>query len=180
MENDPLDIEFISARYARARNRFKPRHITTLLIAEGPPNNLDRYFYFEDVKTHDSLFLETMGVLYPEQKKRYLARGRDAMLKEELLETFMEDGYWLLDVAEIPCSLLDGDLENRIPSLLERLAEVIDKRTPVILIKANVYDICYAPLLSSGYNVINERIAFPGSGEQGVFRIKFSKAVASC
>jgi hypothetical protein len=179
MENDPLDIEFIRARYAKARNRFKPRQITTLLIVEGPPNNLDRHFYFEDVKTHDSLFLEIMGVLYPEQKKRYLASGRDTVLKEELLETFQEDGYWLLSIAEVPCSLLDVALEDCIPSLLERLTTEIDKRTPIILIKANVYDICYTTLLSLGFNVINERIPFPGSGQQRVFRTKFSKAIAS-
>src|ERR1700710_2398777 len=119
MENDPLDIQFISARYAKARNKFKPRQITTLMIAEGPPNNLDRYFYFEDVKTHDSLFLEIMGVLYPEQKKRYLASGRDVMLKEALLENFQEDGYWLLDLAEVPCGLLDIDIESCIPTLIE-------------------------------------------------------------
>src|ERR1700710_1030715 len=130
MENDPLDIQFIRARYAKARNKFKPRQITTLLIAEGPPNNLDRYFYFEDVKTQDSLFLEIMGVLYPDQKKRYLASGRDALLKEELLENFKEDGYWLMDLAEVPCSLFHTDLENCIPSLIERLTNTIDKRTP--------------------------------------------------
>lgn len=176
MENDFLDIQFIKARYAKARNRFKPRQITTLLIAEGPPNNLDRYFYFEDVKTQDSLFLEIMGILYPEQKKRYLASGRDAMLKEALLETFQEDGYWLLDLAEIPCSLLDNALESCIPSLLERLIKIgIDKHTPIILIKANMYDICYSPLSLLGYNVQNERIPFPGSGQQRVFRTKFSK-----
>lgn len=180
MENDPLDIQFVRARYAKARNRFKPRQVTTLLITEGPPNNLDRYFYFEDVRTHDSLFLEIMGVLYPEQKKRYLASGRDAMLKEALLENFQEDGYWLLDLAEIPCSLVDVELGSCIPSLLERLTKnEIDKRTPIILIKANMYDMCYAPLLKLGYNVQNERIPFPGSGQQRVFRTKFSKLIVS-
>ena len=91
MEND-ADIRFIRNRYAKARNKYKPRQVNVLLIAEGPPNNLDRYFYFEEVKTHDSLFLEIMGILYPEQKKRYLASRRDSLLKEDLLEAFKEDG----------------------------------------------------------------------------------------
>jgi hypothetical protein len=179
MENSHLDIQFIKARYAKARNRFKPRQIRMVFIVEGPPDSLDRYFYFEDVKKHDSLFLEIMGVLYPEQKKQYLTSRRDTLLKEELLETFKEDGYFLLDLSEVPCSLLEEPLENNIPSLLERLKNQIVKHTPIILIKANIYDICYFPLVSNGYNVRNERIPFPGSGQQGVFREKFSRAVAS-
>jgi hypothetical protein len=150
-----------------------------VFIVEGPPDSLDRYFYFEDVRKHDSLFLEMMGVLYPEQKKRYLASGRDPILKEELLEAFKEDGYWLLDLSEIPCTLIEGSIEDNIPSLLERLERQIDRQTPVILIKSNIYDMLYALLLQKGYHVCNERIPFPGSGQQGVFREKFSRAVAS-
>lgn len=178
MANSSLDIQFIRNRYAKARNRFKPRQVTMVLIVEGPPDSLDRHFYFEDVKKHDSLFLEIMGVLYPEQKKRYLAAGRDTMLKEDLLEAFKEDGYWLLDLSEIPCNLLEESLKNCLPSLLERLKSQVDKRTPIILIKANVYDLCYAPLVADGYTVYKERIPFPGSGQQRVFREKFKQALA--
>ena len=177
MQNSPLDIQFIKNRYAKARNRFKPRQIRMVFIVEGPPDNLDRYFYFEDVKKHDSLFLEIMGVLYPEQKKQYLASRRDTLLKEELLERFQEDGYWLIGLSEVPCSLLEDPIENCIPSLLERLANQIDKNTPIILIKANVYDMCYFLLTENGYNVYSERIPYPGRGQQGVFREKFGRAI---
>lgn len=179
MDNSFPDIQYLKAHYAKARNRYKPRQISMVLIVEGPPDSLDRYFYFEDVKKHDSLFLEIMGVLYPEQKKRYLASGRDSILKEELLESFMEDGYWLIDLSEVPCSLVDVPLEDYVPSLVERLENQIDKQTPIILIKANIYDLLYTLLVEKGYNVCNERIPFPGSGQQGVFREKFSRAVAS-
>lgn len=177
MENSHLDIEFIKARYAKARNRFKPRNIKMVFIGEGPPDNLDRYFYFVDVKKHDSLFLEVMGVLYPEQKKQYLASRRNTFLKEELLENFQEDGYWFISLSEVPCSLTDEHLENYLPSLLDRLKNQIDKHTPIILIKANVYDICYASLVANGYNVYNDRIPYPGSGQQGVFREKFGRGI---
>ncbi len=150
-----------------------------LLIAEAPPDSLDRYFYFEDVRKHDSLFLETMGVLYPELKQRYLASGRDKTMKIELLENFKEDGYWLMDLSEVPCSLLNDSLVSFVPSLLERLEKFVGKETPIILIKSSIYDICYLPLISNGYNVNQERIPFPGSGQQRVFREKFRKAVNS-
>ncbi|RYU96760.1 hypothetical protein EWM59_04285 [Emticicia agri] len=178
MENSSLDIQYIKARYAKARNRYKPRQIRMVFIGEGPPDNLDRYFYFADVKKHDSLFLEIMGVLYPEQKKQYLASRRDTVLKEEILERFQEDGYWIISLSEVPCSLLEEPLESYLPDLLERLEKQIDKNTPIILIKSNIYDICYAPLVANGYQVYNERIPYPGSGQQGVFREKFSRAVA--
>ncbi len=176
MEND---VEFIKNRYAKARNKYKPNSIRVLLIAEAPPNNLDRYFYFEEVKTQDSLFLEIMGVLYPEQKQVYLSSGRDAHLKAGLLETFKEDGYHLIDLSQVPGSLSGASYESCVPPLLEGLNKLIDKKTPVLLIKANVYDICFAPLVTNGYAVYNSRMPFPGSGQQRVFREKFKKAIAA-
>lgn len=179
MENPLSEIQFIKERYAKARNRYKPREIRVLLVAEAPPDNLDRHFYFEDVKKQDSLFLEIMGVLYPDLKKRYLSSGRDTLLKRELLERFQEDGYWLLDLSDVPCSLAEGRLEDRVPMFLERLEKLVDTRTPIILIKANIYDVCYTPLNKKGYAVYNDRIPFPGSGQQRVFREKFTKAIAA-
>lgn len=179
MMSDPSDIEFLKEVYAAARNKYKPSHIKTLLLAEAPPDNLERYFYFEDVKTHDSLFLEIIGVLYPEQKKRYLASGRKTDLKTALLETFKEDGYWLMNLSELPIGLLHRSAAELLPTLLERLKKHIDKKTPIILIKASTYDLCYPLLVSNGYNAINERIPFPGSGQQGIFRKKFKKAIGS-
>ncbi|HEV7329553.1 MAG TPA: hypothetical protein VGN63_00785 [Flavisolibacter sp.] len=178
MENSSSEIQFLKERYSSARNKFKPREIRILLLAEGPPDSLDRHFYFEDVKIQDSLFLEIMGILYPELKKQYLASGRVTELKLELLQMFQEDGFFLLDLAEVPCSLLEGMLEEQVPLLLNRLPSLIDNSTPVILIKASVYDLCYAPLIANGYFVHNDRIPFPGSGQQRIFREKFSKAIA--
>jgi hypothetical protein len=177
MQGSFSDIDFLREIYNSARNKYKPSQVSTLLIAEGPPDNLDRYFYFEDVKRQDSLFLEIMGVLYPERKERYLAAGRDTVLKHDLLQSFKEDGFWLMDLSEVPCSLANSNLESCVPSLLYRLNKNICKTTPIILIKSNVYDICYSILHSNGFNVNAERMPFPGSGQQKVFREKFKKAV---
>ena len=140
---------------------------------------MDRFFYFEEVKKQDSLFLEIMGILYPEEKERYLNSRRDSSRKEDILENFKLDGYWLIDLAEVPTSLTKNSLESYVPSLISRIEKYINKNTPIILIKANVYDSCYAQLKANGYNVINERIPFPGSGQQGVFREKFKRALES-
>ena len=177
--NQSSDYNFLQERYAVARNRYKPATIKVLLLAEAPPESLDRYFYFDDVKTQDSLFLEIMGVLYPEQKAQYLASGRETLLKRELLHRFQEDGYWLMDLSEVPCSLSGNHLENCLPSLLQRLKKHVSRQTPIVLIKANIFDICYSKLMSEGYSVLNERLPFPGSGQQRVFREKFKKVLAS-
>jgi hypothetical protein len=179
MDNSITDIQFLQGKYSTARNKYKPKHINVLIIAEAPPCALDRFFYFEDVKKQDSLFLEIMGVLYPEKKEAYLKSGRDTSLKKDLLETFQSDGFWLLDLSEIPTSLLNSSLENCVSSLIPKLEKDINESTSVILIKSNVYDTCYMPLKSKGYKVINERLPFPGSGQQKVFREKFRTALAS-
>jgi hypothetical protein len=178
MKKPSAEIRFLQERYASARNKYKPRDIRILLIAEAPPDNLDRHFYFAAVKTQDSLFLEIMGILYPEQKKQYLESGRDTELKQELLELFREDGYFLIELSELPCSLLEGQPEEEVQALPDRLSHLINKKTPVILIKANVYDLCYEKLSANGYRVHPDRLPFPGSGQQRVFREKFRKAIA--
>jgi hypothetical protein len=169
------DIQYLKEVYAKATNKYKPRHIKTLLIGEAPPCNLERFFYFEEVNVQDSLFLEIVGVLYPDKKQLYIKSGRPAEGKMELLEMFAEDGYLLIDLYETPLAS-DTDKEA-VASLLTRLEKLIDRTTPIILIKANVFDLCYPVLKENGYNVINVRLPFPGSGQQKVFREKFSGIV---
>jgi len=171
MEN-ATDIQYLKEVYAKATAKYKPRQVKTLLIGEAPPCNLDRFFYFEDVKKQDSLFLEIIGVLYPDKKQKYLKSGRPTEGKSELLEMFAEDGYLLIDLYDVPVD--SGTDEEAIASLLARLEKLVDKTTPIVLIKTNVFDLCYPVLKAKGYNVINERLPFPGSGQQKVFRDKFA------
>lgn len=178
MPDTTSDAEYLRHVYTMARNKYKPRHISSLLVAEASPCNLDRFFYFEDVKTQDSLFLEIMGVLYPGKKQRYLKAGRRTEDKMELLELFAEDGYLLLDLYEVPDDVSSVSNEDCTRALLKRLEKLVDKTTPIILIKTNVYDLCYPVLKEKGYNVINERLPFPGSGQQKVFRDKFSNIIS--
>ena len=177
MYHTVADYEHLKEIYALASKRYRPARIRTLLIGEAPPCATDRFFYFEDVKKQDSLFLEIMGVLYPEEKKRYLSKGRPTEGKADLLQMFAEDGFWLIDVYEVPGDFSKELEQQLVPNLLKRLSRYIDKQTPILLIKANVFDMCYAPLTEAGYTVSEERIPFPGSGQQGVFREKFKRAL---
>ena len=54
-------------KFEAARTKYKPETIKYLFVAETPPKtNSERFFYFENVMEQDSLFLETMKVLYPD------------------------------------------------------------------------------------------------------------------
>lgn len=177
MNQSATDISLLKEIYAEARNKYRPQQVNTLILVEAPPCALDRYFYFEDVRKQDSLFLEIMGVLYPREKEAYLASGRQSVLKAALLERFSADGYWLLDLCEIPTSIVYGPTYSDVQQLLNNLQHLVTSDTPILIIKANVFDLCYEALKTSGYNAINERLPFPGSGQQRVFREKFQRAL---
>src|SRR5205823_6407163 len=48
--------EAARARRRQAAERYRPDVVDLLLVAEAPPSAPDRFFYFEHVTTHDSLF----------------------------------------------------------------------------------------------------------------------------
>ena len=176
-----------SARRRKAREAYRPKRTTCLLVAEAPPND-ERYFYFEDVQTADWLFRGVMRVLFPSEFAKY---ARLPAQKRNLLGRLQKKGFWLLDAVEDP---LDGAprggprraryvLEKS--DLLQRLKREISDRhmsqkVPIVLIKATVYDALHAPLSRAGYNVVNKKkIPFPSSGQQLCFETLFQEVVDS-
>ena len=158
-------IEQSLLRRVEAAKRFRPDEVDLLLVAEAPPVALDRYFYFSEVREHDSLF-------------RYVARsllGREPTRgrKEELLGELRDRGVFLIDLKETP---VDGSpLEAYVPALVTRCRELSPRR--IVLIKATVYDAAYVPLKAAGLPVSEVRVPFPGSGRQRQFVDAFARAV---
>jgi hypothetical protein len=172
------DLEELQSQIEEARNSYKPEIIKYVLIAEAPPNSIDRFFYYPDVKTADYLFLGVMGVLFPDRKRKYIASGRPESMKKDLLRDFQEKGFFLLDLLDLPINLYSESLENAVPSLVDKLKKSVNVNTPIILIKANVYDLAFQPLVSNGFkNTVSLRIPFPGQGWQTEFGIKFREAL---
>lgn len=137
-------------------------------MAEAPPSDLDRYFYFEDVTEHDSLF-------------RYVARellGAEPTRvgKSILLRRLQEKGVFLIDLSPEPIAKGDSLLPF-VPECVQRCSDIAPRR--IILIKATVYDAAYSALAGAGLPVINERIPFPGSGQQKNFQAAFRRALAA-
>ena len=155
-------------RRERAAERYRPTTVRLLLIAEAAPSELDRYFYFEDVREQDSLFRYVVKTVLGESpsragKPRQLTRLRDV-------------GVFLLDLKDDP---KDGDerLDAHVPALVARAKALAPDR--VITIKANVCDLCQGPLRAAGLSVVDERIPFPGSGQQRRFVQAMGRALES-
>ena len=152
-------------RRASAAPRYRPATIKLLLVAEAPPSALDRYFYFHDVDTHDSLFRHVArSILHVEPTRAN---------KAELLEQLKDRGVFLIDLKEDP---VDGTpLTNHVPGLLERIRRLHPEM--IILIKATVHDAAYRALVEAGLPVVPERVPFPGSGQQRRFEEAFGRAL---
>lgn len=159
------DRESARRRRATAAEKYRPQQVRLLLVAEAPPSALDRYFYFEDVREQDSLF-------------RYVARG---ILKAEptredkatLLARLRDRGVYLIDLQLDP---VDGaPLADHVPEFVRRVRGL--KPEKVILIKASVYDAAFYSMAEAGLPVVDERIPFPGSGQQRRFEVAFARAL---
>jgi len=67
-----MDNNDILKQLESARQKYLPNNIKAIIIAEAAPDSIDRFFYYEDVRTADYLFLGIIGVLYPDVKRLYL------------------------------------------------------------------------------------------------------------
>ncbi len=94
----------VRERRAAAAARYKPAAVGLLLVAEAPPESSDRYFYFEEVKEHETLFRETVRALLGEEPRR---------TKDEQLGELRRKGVFLIDLKPDPVSGRHEDLCDR-------------------------------------------------------------------
>lgn len=168
----------------KARLKYKPKKIKYLLIAETPPkSSSERFFYFENVTTQDSLFLETMKAVYPD-----ITDGLNAKMirnqKKKFLNKFMNDGFYLIDSLKTSFEIEYSNKEKirLIKSGQEKLLKEIksfhNDDTQVLLISKRVFEANYTYLEDNKIKVANKDfIDFPGSGGQKKFQDKFRKAL---
>lgn len=163
-----------------ARIQFRPDHIKTLFIAEAPPSKKShRFFYFVSVSRGDTLFLETMKVLYPDE---FYSAQHARQHKREFLTRFQNDGFYLIDACKSPMpkgvsfSEKKRTVRDNLPFLrttLKSISALCDSRSKIILISKSVYLTCSSEL--AAFNVINDcMIDFPAAGRQRHFRRKLN------
>ncbi len=178
-------LEMTEKPVGAARKSYLPTDgIRVLFVAEATPADPRRFFYFEQVTTHDGLYLAMMRTLYEDASEldAPVLRRR----KREFLQRFKADGYYLIDASASPMppgansSTKRKLLVESLPALLETACGLITPETEVVLISSPVYDVCCNPFRSAGINVVNsEAIDFPASGRQAHFRRKLSRALDS-
>jgi hypothetical protein len=128
-----------------------------LLVSEAPPSALDRYFYFEDVNEHDSLFRHVVQAVLGEKPTRD---------KAPYLDELRERGWFLAHVSEDP--FRDRSvLAQLVPDLLVRCEELAPRR--IVVVGAPLYDLVHGPMRAAGLPVVDVRMPYPGSGQQRRF-----------
>ena len=166
MDSNAHRIE-VRARRQVAAGKYRPDQVRLLLVGEAPPAADERYFYFEDVPSHDWLFLGVAEVL--------LGRKPPRAEKAACLTRLQGMGFFLIDLSLDPAD--NTPLRSFVPDLLARCRALAPKR--IILIKATVFDVAYHPLRSAGHPVVNQRVYFPSTGRQLEFRDQFAAALGA-
>lgn len=169
-------------KFEVARHKYKPIQIEYLLVAETPPkSNSNRFFYFENVDKQDSLFIETIKLLYPSEIE-FIKIQEIRRRKKTFLKKFSSDGFYLIDSLDEPFEKRYSSTEKiRLiklgqNNLIAKIKSLLSENTKVILISSPVYKANYEFLKGQGIPVINEEsIDFPGSGGQKKYREKMNR-----
>lgn len=168
--------------YDDIRKQYRPTHIKILLIAESPPPaahiQSSRQFYFTDrIRRDDRLFTNTIRALYPETEEASEKDLEEA--KQQWLHRFQADGWYMIEALEtsqeheVTKKQRQARINDALPRLLERVKELAEKDTKIILIKSNVFDVAAEPLRQAGFTVLNtELVDYPGRFNQSDFRRK--------
>lgn len=178
-----------------ARLKYKPDEIKILFVAEAPPENIERFFYYENVKEKDALFINLIRLLYPEYRDKNGGSVEQIRKhKKALLERFQKDGYYLIDALPEPISLKlnsrereklikarKNDLANEIKSLIAPGPyNPEDPHVGIVLIKATVFDALFDYLfVEQRLPVLNNniKIPFPSHGNTGRFSEELHNAL---
>lgn len=175
--------------YDAIREGYRPAKIHYLLIAESPPPPPDfegsRHFYRTDRARHeDRLFTNTIKALYPETTA--MTEPELEASKDEWLRRFQADGWYMIEALEesqahkVTKPQRQERIREHLPRLVERVTELADSDTKIILIKSNVFEVAAEPLRAAGFNVLNQKLVdYPGHYNQAAYREKLANLIAS-
>jgi len=168
-------VRFSPEPYERAAAKYRPVKTRVLFVAEAPPSSLDRYFYFEDVRHQDSLWVELTKEVFGAEAWGSIKRERSR--KREWLRRFQENGYQLIDAVKEPLGCADAVRKTKEHSqeLISEIREIAPSR--IVLLKYAVYDVLFDELRSAALPVVDRRLPFPGNGWQNKFHGLFPREV---
>jgi hypothetical protein len=152
-----------------------------LFIAEAPPADPARFFYFDQVDSHD--WLLALSRTHPHAFRGCTRSRRQAAAQTETGLPGPIPNSWLLpdrrersaiDASDRPMPARATKATKRarlrvsLDQLVGEVRNLVTGSTRVVLISKSVHEVCYARLKAEGFNVVNTgMIDFPSSGRQG-------------
>jgi hypothetical protein len=168
-----------------ARNKYRPRQIRILLVAEAPHAKPERCFYAPAVRAHDALFISVIRAVYSDASDPN--RIPVQILREHkgaLLSALQRDGFFLVDACAKPMpphlTLLQRTrrVERELPHLYARLRELAHVGQPIILITPSVFYAAAYGLGPDGFHLVNRMpIDTPNLHRRNLFPVRFSRAL---
>lgn len=159
------------------RNRYRPKKVKILFIAESPPISGEFFYFDEDTKNYNAsrgynanLFSYMMKFFY---RKEYYEKLTSKNKKYFLLK-FQKDGYFLIDASETPINNISNSKRREIINknllmIIDEIKKLRDYKTKIILIKkTTVCRILYYPIKDIGFCHVS-KVSFPSSGNQNKF-----------
>lgn len=166
--------------HAELRQQYlpEPGNLNTLFVAEAAPDDPERFFYNDDVPTHDWLYLNLMKALYKDAQGVAVPDMRRR--KAEFLDRFQESGYYLIDAidSQLPVDTSARSrtdlIRQNAPGKAKEASDLIKKygheQTNIILIKSTVFHGLYNFFKDKGLPVVEQGpIPFPSTGRQKQF-----------
>jgi|SRR5579884_20842 len=175
--------------YESIRLRYKPKAVKYLLIAESPPpppevQSSRQFYYTERIRKDDRLFTNTIRAVFPETTK--IPESELEKNKEYWLNKFKAAGFYMIEALELSQEHEVSKIKRQrliretLTNLIDRVRQIANKNTKIILIKSNVYEIAAEPLRQAGFNILNkELVDYPGRFNQKAYREKLSKLINS-
>jgi hypothetical protein len=159
------DCRSAARRRRDAAKRYRPDRVHLLIVAQMPPYELDRYFYFPRVPKADYLFQAVVPHLLGEEPARLDKRAHLAALRDL--------GVFIIDLKPDPCN--PAPVDSFVDDLVARVRGLDPQH--IVLVKVDVYDAAFQRLRALGLPVIDARVPFPSTGQQTVFGIGFRSAL---
>lgn len=168
----------MNKRISRLRKKYKPKKVKVLFVAESPPVSEDdevRFFYNPEQERWDYMYRAVMEAVFSDFQ--YCPGEKDKWLRK-----FRKHGYYMIDATDKPVNRSSAAerrqiLKDSVKSKLSEIRKLVTKKTPIVLIKRNVFEAFSEPLRDKGYNVIHEEfLPFPSHGHQA----RFIKACRNC
>jgi hypothetical protein len=159
--------------YAAAAEKYSPERTHVLFVAEAPPEDLARYFYFERVQRGDWLWIALMKALYPSEWNHTKTERQQ---KEKWLLKFKKSEFRLVDACKTPIRGTNLERVRFIRSAAQELIQEIKKIAPrqIVLIKATVHEALFQELSDARFPIVNVKsLPFPCSGQQTNFQREF-------